>query len=178
MRTPTHAVTLWPEWGFAFAHLGKDRENRSWALPASFVGKSLAIHAGAWIGGLKSPSMAEMGLEGLYTMAERAGWALDRPQISRLPNRGEITARIIGRRGDVELDQVIACRSIVAVAIFDGNERYDDPLPDDAPPWAVGPYAWKAAEVVTLRQPVKRSAGALGIWRLTPEERSEIAAQL
>lgn len=183
MRTPTHAVTLWPEWAFAFAHLGKDRENRPWALPESFLGRPLAIHAGAWIGGLKSPSMAELGIEGLFTMAERAGWSLDLPHLIRgLPNRGDITARIVGRRGVVpyvtELDQCIVCRAIVAVAVFDSNERYDDPLPDDAPPWVVGPFAWRAAEVITLANPVKRTAGALGLWRLNDAERSAIADQL
>jgi hypothetical protein len=184
MRPPTHGVTLHPEWGFAFAHLGKDRENRPWALPESFVGRSLAIHSGAWIGGLKSPSMAELGLEGLFTMAERAGWELDRPYLLRgVPNRGDLTARIVGRRGVApyvtELDEVIACRSIVAVAIFDGNEEHDpDHLAANASPWAVGPFAWRAAEVITLKRPVRRLAGALGLWRLTEEERSAIAEQL
>lgn len=183
MRTPTHGVTLWPEWGFAFAHLGKDRENRTWPLPESFLGKPLAIHAGAFIGGLKSPSAAELGIEGLYTMAERAGWQLDAPRlILGLPQRGDITARIVGRRGVApfvtELDQCIVCRSIVAVAIFDTNERYPDPLPEDAPPWVVGPYAWKAAEVIALARPVRRQTGSLGIWRLTKEERTAISEQL
>lgn len=182
MRPPTHGVTLWPEWGFGFAHLGKDRENRTWPLPDGFLGKPLAIHAGAWIGGLKSPSEAVLGLEALYGMAERAGWELEDPCIIRgVPNRGDITATIRGRRAGVELDESISCRSIVAVAIFDGNEHFHaGGLYDDATvsPWAVGPYAWRAAEVVTLKRPVRRQAGALGLWRLTPEEQSAIAEQL
>ena len=50
-RMPTHALTLWPEWAYAIAHLGKDVENRSWRPPAWLIGRRLAIHAGADLGG-------------------------------------------------------------------------------------------------------------------------------
>lgn len=45
-----YALTLWPEWAHAVAHLGKRVENRSWKRD-SIIGQDIAIHAGAKIGG-------------------------------------------------------------------------------------------------------------------------------
>lgn len=45
------ALTLWPEWAYAVAHLGKDVENRSWPPPQTVIRKRIAIHGGASIGG-------------------------------------------------------------------------------------------------------------------------------
>lgn len=40
------AISLWPEWAYAVAHLGKNGENRTWPLPKARVGKPLLICAG------------------------------------------------------------------------------------------------------------------------------------
>lgn len=42
--TPTHALSLWQPWTEAIFYGPKRVENRSWAPPKSFWGKSLALH--------------------------------------------------------------------------------------------------------------------------------------
>jgi hypothetical protein len=40
------AITLWRPWPWAMFHAGKPVENRTWPLPQSLVGKTIALHAG------------------------------------------------------------------------------------------------------------------------------------
>ena len=69
------ALTLWPEWSWAICHLGKRIENRTWFPPGWLIGKTLAIHAGANIGGRSGRVAMLEGIDSLRIMAHRAGWA-------------------------------------------------------------------------------------------------------
>lgn len=68
-------LTLWPEWAFAVAVLGKDHENRP--KPAYRyglrVGDRFAIHAGAYLGGRKGAPATWEALQAVFHMAGRAG---------------------------------------------------------------------------------------------------------
>lgn len=73
------ALTLWPEWAWAFGLPGlvaKRVENRGWAPPRRLVGREapvIALHAGAHIGGRKGAVAAREGVLSVATMARRAG---------------------------------------------------------------------------------------------------------
>lgn len=54
MNTQRLAITLWPEWAYAVAHLGKNIENRTWEPPDGLLGQMIAIHGGVSIGGRAS----------------------------------------------------------------------------------------------------------------------------
>lgn len=41
------AITIKPHWAYAIFHLGKDIENRTWALPEKYEGQRVWIHSGA-----------------------------------------------------------------------------------------------------------------------------------
>lgn len=69
------ALTLWPEWSWAICHLGKRIENRTWGPPPWMIGRMLAIHAGANIGGRPGRTAMDRGIEDLRRMAFLAGWA-------------------------------------------------------------------------------------------------------
>lgn len=63
------ALTFWPEWIPAFRWLGKTIENRTWPPPENLIGKTLALHAGASIGG----GSRKRGFDWLANAAEAAG---------------------------------------------------------------------------------------------------------
>lgn len=71
-----YALTLWPEWAWAIANLDKRVENRTWAPPISMVGKRIAIHSGASIGGRKGRVARREGLSAMMSMAARACWKI------------------------------------------------------------------------------------------------------
>lgn len=50
-EAPLYALTIWPEWVYAMLELGKDVELRPWPLPKSFIGRTIVLHAGAYVGG-------------------------------------------------------------------------------------------------------------------------------
>lgn len=76
-RGVIQALTIWPEWVWAIMFLDKDREYRGWHPPKDLIGKRLAIHAGANIGGRKGMKARSEGLEAVARMARRAGWTVD-----------------------------------------------------------------------------------------------------
>lgn len=129
---PTHAITLWPEWAHAVAHLGKDVENRCWPPPRWLVGKRIAIHAGAHVGGRKGRVALHEGLDALRGMMLRAG-------VTGRPN-----------------PDVIALRQIVATATV------GEPVRDSPSPWAVpGEWHWPLLGVQRVSVPWQRGAQGL-----------------
>lgn len=126
------ALTLYPEWAWAIAHLGKDIENRDWMPPVSLLSRTIAIHAGAHIGG--DDKHEREALEALLEMAERAGWE---PQSFGIP------VELV--RGDkyVLLDPASMVRgAIVATA------RLYNVVTDSKSPWAVfGSNHWMLEDV-------------------------------
>lgn len=173
LAVPCDAVTLWPEWAFAFAYLGKAVENREWPLRAEHLPLSMCIHAGVSIGGPEREGSVEEGLEALEHHASAAGWALS---IERRGSRVAIGGR--NRDGRMLPSTLVATRAIVAVAVFDRVERVEPSLMvDPSDPWKVGPVCWRACRVVPLLRPVLCN-GAPKIWCIDAELFGEISAVL
>lgn len=156
------ALTLYPEWAFAVAHLGKRVENRTWCPPPGLlrVGDQLAIHGGAAFGGTstrigvggKVPSAWLDAVRDMVTMARRAG--------APMPERITMRRLIEAAQG-----------KIVAVARFGGTPTSVND------PWFVGPVGWLLEDVQVLRQPVA-CKGAQGLWDLPPAVLAQVADQL
>ena len=141
------ALTLWPEWAWAIRRLGKDVENRSWAPPGYLVGRRLAIHAGAFVGGRKGSVAEEEGVDALVYMADRAGWTL------RVED-GAISAA----KGQRSVKERIAVRAIVATVRLDGWTS------ESESPWAVpGQVHWLLSAVEPVAA-LPRMNGRQGLW--------------
>lgn len=173
------ALTLWPEWAWCVAHLGKDVENRSWSCPFELEGQRVAIHAGAYIGGRAGgPAMREA-MYSVRSMARRSGW-----EVYTTPGSG-FTWQAHRKR---ELDpyaeaptlpdtlesvrQFIATRAVVAVATLARS------VMDSDSPWAVKGFAhWPLRDVIALARPVA-VGGKQGLWSLPPEVEAAVLEQL
>lgn len=152
------ALTLWPEWAYAVAHLGKDVENRSWPPPQNMIRKRIAIHGGASIGG-RSTTKTGFALAAVQTMADVAELCGHSRQKLRT-----ITPGVVKEAG---------C-GIVAVVTLAGVLQ--SPQPER---WYVGDnlFGWKLEDVLVLPRPVKCS-GAQGLWRIPPEVLARVREQL
>jgi len=152
------ALTLWPEWAYAVAHLGKDVENRSWAPPPYVFRKRIAIHGGSSIGGRSSAKtgFALTAVRAMTDVAEMCGH--DQARLR------SITPGVISEEG---------C-GIVAIATIAGVWR--SPQPER---WYVGDnlHGWLLEDVIALPRPVKCS-GAQGLWRIPPEVLERVREQL
>ena len=144
------AITLWPEWAWAICHLGKRVENRTWHPPRELIGRRLAIHAGAHVGGRKGSAATAEGRTDLGLMALRAGWVLLRSGVFQ---HRETAEEVVFRP---------VTSAVVAVATLTG---VDD---EDRTPWDVpGDWHWRLDDVVVLDRPVPMR-GAQGLWTWTP----------
>ena len=152
------ALTLWPEWAYAVAHLGKDVENRSWPPPQTVNRKRIAIHGGASIGG-GSSTKAGFALAAVQTMTDVAELCGHSRQKLRV-----ITPGVVKEEG---------C-GLVAVVTLAGVLK--SPQPER---WYVGDnlFGWKLEDVLVLPRPVKCS-GAQGLWRIPPEVLERVREQL
>lgn len=170
MSVPSVALTLWPEWAFALCYLGKRCENRTWRLPAAYLGVPVLIHAGAYIGGSKSRRAMIDGIEGVCRHAEAAGWTMD--AIYTWPAADGHGASVTAQRPGAVLDAVpVARRAFVCVATFDRVEQVEPRTaidPDD--PFGVGPFIWRASSVRVLAHPVQRHRGAQGFWPIDKQD--------
>ena len=165
------ALTLWPEWAFAIAHLGKRVENRVWEPPRWLVGKWLAIHAGAHIGGRPGRVAVLEGLEAVRDEAARAGVNVRPPLV---PAAGEQLDLVVERpSGDVTL--TVATRAIVCLARLSHVERVNvGPL--SRPPWVVGPVCWRFDQVIPI-EPVA-IGGRQGVWDVPRPQLARVRAQI
>lgn len=147
------ALTLWPEWAYAIAHLGKDVENRIWAPPKSLIGSWLAIHAGKHIGGKPGDDSMVEGLHEQLGSAEELG--LELPPFSEL------------------LPQIKAS-AVVAVAKVIGVIQQAEPVG-----WYSGErvFGWRLSQIIALPAPVP-CAGKRGLWTLPPEVLVRVREQL
>lgn len=152
------ALTLWPEWAYAVAHLGKDVENRSWPPPQNMIRKRIAIHGGASIGG-RATTKTGFALAAVQTMADVAELCGHSRQKLRT-----ITPGVVKEAG---------C-GIVAVVTLAGVLQ--SPQPER---WYVGDnlFGWKLEDMLVLPRPVKCS-GAQGLWRIPPEVLERVREQL
>lgn len=157
------ALTLWPEWAFAIAHLGKSVENRSPRFAAQIakrVGSGwLAIHAG-----VKRPAD--------FTAVAFMAWGAD-PTI-HFDVRGSYRAPTVAQIGDITItDDVLTRRAIVALV----------KLGDVLPPGITA--AWKVddsaalpfTDVFVLAEPIP-CKGAQGLWTPTPDVQARLRAAL
>ncbi len=164
------AITLWPEWSWAFSRLDKMVENRGWmhGLPP---GELLAIHAGAYIGGRKGLVARDEGMAALVSQARLARW-----QISGPTWKLGSTTRIIQKPGREDVwigGPAIRTSAIVAV----GRVAQGPPAGAELG-WAVpGCRHWWFDQVWRLPTPV-RCTGHQGLWPVAGELAEQVNAQL
>ena len=146
-------LTLWPEWAWAICHLGKRIENRTWEPPTSIIGRSLAIHAGASIGGRPGSVAMHSGIMALRKMAYRAGW-------NSSVHGGRIVFFNVERESHDFIPSVIPKKAIVASCIV-GLGCYATP---GELKWAAeGQKHWRLLNVGFPSSPVSIK-GAQGLW--------------
>lgn len=178
------AITLWPEWGVAFTNLDKRVENRPMKPPKNLIGKRVAFHMGAYVGGRKGNPAHIEGLESLTGTAKAAGWDVGRMVIHRGPAWIRLTKD--GRQVDIDtrwnpLGEGRPCVEgavgIVTSAItFTGIiSGYTPPTDTPTMPWQIRSdpnnpeswsYAWHIEDVVPLAKPIP-GAGIQGFWPLS-----------
>jgi len=150
------AITLLPEWAYAYAYFGKDVENRSWRSE-QLKGKWFAIHGGKCIGGIQHG-------EGAVRDDHRQVIA---DMLKMAQHAAGITVNVTPR------DILTHGRGIVALAKLD---RF---IFGDARGWYVGrpQIGWSTPQVVVLDAPVP-CRGAQGVWPVQSAERLMIASRL
>lgn len=152
------ALTLWPEWAWAVAHLGKDVENRGWAPPFYILGQRIAIHAGRHVGGKSGAAAYRAGTDCVRAAAMAAG--LDPSPLADWLN-------------EMHRDLCAATSAVVAVARVEYSLGISPPSL-----WAEpGQRHWRLGDVVTLPRPVP-CRGAQGLWIVPREVEDAVAAQL
>ncbi len=118
-------LSLWPEWIWAIACLGKRVENRTWVKPELYQ-QQLLLHGSRMIGGRKAGGLEDVqdvllqGQLGLKQAQEGLRWA-------------------DGARGKI--------MAVVRVKEFVRKRPGD--------PWFVGPWGWVFEEVQVLAEPVE-----------------------
>lgn len=153
MSSPTHALTLTPEWAWAVAHLDKRVENRTWKPPARYIGQRIAIHAGK-----SRPDWDAVDL-----MAGCAGWRVQR------------YAHVYERPGVriVFPGPALVRGAIVATAVVRSVREVSQ---RDIVGWEAGPFCWDLADVRVLSRPVA-CPGALSLWALPDFVRADVERQ-
>lgn len=154
------AITLWPEWAWAICFLDKRVENRDWHPPRHLIGRRLAIHAGAHVGGRKGAVARGEGIDALARMASFANWK----QTTDADNWGHADFLYCVRGGVTKdtAEHPIVTSAIVAVATLAGADT------EDRTPWDVpGCWHWRLDDVVVLDPPAPMR-GAQGLWTWTP----------
>ena len=154
-RGVIQALTIWPEWVWAIMFLDKDREYRGWHPPKDLIGRRLAIHAGANIGGRKGMKARSEGLEAVARMARRAGWTVD---ATGGPEKVALTFSK-GDRSAVMVPDEILKGAIVATALI--ADVTDDTATGE--PWKADTYGWKLGELEVLPTPIP-CLGMQGLW--------------
>lgn len=165
------ALTLWPEWAWAIAHLDKRVENRDWPADRALWGQRIAIHAGKHIGGRPARHATEVGCDTVWEVAQSLGWELgvydDHPG-----GVGVISGPPVGFPGReiwTPRSVEIATSAIVAIARLVGcyrglRERWADPEA----------WGWKLEDVVTLAEPVTGVRGFQKLWTLSAADEAAV----
>lgn len=151
------ALTLWPEWQLPIEVLGdKGVENRSWPIPAKYVGRCIAFHWGAHVGGSKSKNDKRYGTISVLRTAMHAGW--------KLQCTGQWTAELEkgGRRVSFDADK-LTLGAIGSIVRITGLTKPGPVRPDD--PYYAGEYGWRFELVRKLETPIP-CKGAQGLWPL------------
>jgi hypothetical protein len=159
------ALTLWPEWQFPILDLpsrspsprgDKDVENRSWAPPARLIGRRIALHWGAHVGGRKGAGARREGCLAMLSMARRAGWALDSLGYWQVKLKRD--SHVVTFDADALVLGALGC--IVEIT----SVTRPSPLSDDDP-YYCGECGWRFDIVERLTTPIP-CKGAQGLWPL------------
>ena len=183
--------TLYPEWGLAFTHLDKGGqpaagipgiENRPNPPPKNLIGKRIAFHNGAHVGGRPGRTAFDDGVESVVETARAMGWLVTGfrsgdarwigfekgDKVVRLDPRWDPVG---GGQPVVEHGIGIVRSAITFTAVIAGFEPpTDSPKypwqfasdPEDSEDWS---YGWHVTDVVVLRAPIP-CAGLQGPWTL------------
>lgn len=150
------ALTLSPEWAYAYCYLGKPVENRGWRSD-KILGRWIAIHGGKYIGGVSHPDDAvrdehRHAIAKMLDTARSAG-------VEVVP----VSSREILTHG----------RGLVALAKV---ERF---LYGERRGWYEGrpQIGWSTPQVVVLEAPVP-CRGAQGLWPVPASERLQVIDRL
>lgn len=167
-EVPDLALTLWPEWAWTIATIGrgspayqwepKDVENRGWhprgRLP---VGTRIAIHAGAHLGGRPGRPAAQEAREAVVSMLRNQRTLGPRPAWSH-----ELWPMPVDAMDDVPRSAIVC---IATMAGYDQVQRT---------PWDVpGAWHWRLRDVVVLPSPVP-CQGAQGLWSIPTDVRERL----
>lgn len=153
----THALTLWPEWQFPIVALGDKRvENRTWACPRAFVGKTIALHFGKNIGGRSGREAKAEGCRSIVYMARLAGWTVTQVGPWSLEFRRGTEVRLFD--ADAITTSAIVCIVKIVSVTPPSPVRPDDP-------YYIGEYGWRFEVVQALDTPIP-CKGAQGLWPL------------
>jgi hypothetical protein len=153
-------------WAWAILH-GKDRENRSWAVPGYHL-RELAIHAGAPSGWDK---------DGEQSPLVQAAWAKYLGPVHRLPRFVKTSDCLLHRASPL-----IPFGAIVAVAEgISCHHATDCQRPwqrGGCSPWgARDQYHWSWKVLHELAEPVP-AKGMLGLWKVPEDTERAVRAQL
>lgn len=170
------ALTIWPEFIWAICYLGKRVENRTWTPPDKMIGKRIALHAGAHVGGSPGRTATESGLTGLVGMAVHEGWAWmmgEHPDFVSFYKPGSLPIEMCL---DPDLTEAISAvkpvvkKAIVGTAVLDKVEKYER----ERVPWGVaGMYHWFLRDLVFFEEPIPAN-GKQRLWRLSEEQEKQV----
>lgn len=154
----TVALSLWPEWLWAFTALDKRLENRGWRPPKWLMGKYFCLHAGSRING--GASVMD-GLESLAMTARDAGWQhteIRRKMLDKASYEFECTK---GEEKHTFSTETAVRSAIVAVV------KLIDVTYDEDRPWAI-PHShhWIFNDTIHVLERPVYCAGQRGLWRL------------
>lgn len=173
------ALTIWPEWMWAIANLGKDVENRGYLPPKTIRGQRIALHAGKKVGGKYSlnSGRAVIYYDMMACMARRASilciWN---------PRGKDKCGSISFRGGDRKWKKMVfremPVGMVVATAVISMNSGIFIPGKEAMSPWAAeGQYQWVLEAVNVLKNPVACS-GKQGIWNLPEDVEKKVVEQI
>ena len=167
-----HAITVRPNWAYAFVHLGKRIENRTFT-PDSLLGRRIALHAGKHIGNGGSRPATFRGLRDLASSMVQSGylacpvWQDDTPMLAWAESHNA------AREQHYLVSEVEMPRSCVfAVATIDMAGE------TDRDGWAMGNHIhWLMRDLRVLPAPIS-CPGQQGVWRLSDDVEEQVREQL
>ena len=178
------ALTIWPEWSWAFSHLGKRIENRGWEPPQYLGGKQFCLHAGQRVGGvylvgkdgLPKPKVGKTRHVEFFdcfikvvNMARLAGFRFNCVGLQDGRLGYEITYGLF--RWLFYYDE-IPYGKLFAVATLGGGVYQNDS------PWFIpGKCGWVLEELKFLKKPVL-AKGSRKLWDIKEEAEREVVEQI
>ena len=159
------ALTLWPEWAYAFLHFGKDIENRTWRPHHQMLRRWHGIHGGQAIGGM--PARGERYYDETHGEAVRS-----------MLEMAKLNGAVINEK--ITIRKILNCRGIVAIGYLDearqppkDRDRWHVPFTLDAHGIKKPCFGLHFSKIMPLPEPIP-CKGALGFWRVPEPARTMI----